>query len=312
MTMRVNTGLLSVLTLWAMLGSALAQDQPAKTTSEPERKADTQAIGDLNAAFVKAYNTRDARAIGALFTPEAEIEDEDGDITRGREDIVARFSGFFAGGESGTANIATDSLRFLGADLAIEDGVVSIVTSPKAKPRTNRYTAIYARQGGQWLQARIRDEPSEEASAHEHLQELSWMLGEWVNESDDAIVLTTCKWSKDGNFLLREFDIKIEDKVALSGTQRIAWDPQQKQFRLWVFDTGGGFGDGTMSRDGDRWVIKGKGVRSDGKSVTATNVITLLNKDRMRWETLDRTLGGAAVPDTQQFFLVRRPPAPGK
>ena len=70
------------------------------------------------------------------------------------------------------------------------------------------------------------------------------MLGEWVNESDDAIVLTICKWSKDGNFLLREFDIKIEDKVALSGTQQIAWDPQQKQFRLWVFDTGGGFGDG--------------------------------------------------------------------
>ena len=138
------------------------------------------------------------------------------------------------------------------------------------------------------------------------------MLGEWVNESDDAIVLTTCKWSKDGNFLLREFDVKIEDKVALSGTQRIAWDPQQKQFRLWVFDTGGGFGEGTISRDGDRWVIKARGVRSNGKSVTATFVITLLNKDRMHWEVRDRTLGGAAVPGSEQFFLVRRPPAPGK
>ncbi len=105
-------------------------------------------------------------------------------------------------------------------------------SSPKAKPRTNPYTAIYARQGGQWLQSRIRDEPSEDSSAHEHLQELSWMLGEWENQSDEGIVLTTCKWSQDGNFLLREFDIKIEDKVALSGTQRMAWDPQQKQFRL--------------------------------------------------------------------------------
>ena len=309
--MRVNVALLSVLTFSAMLGSALAQDQPAKTTNEPERKADTQAIGDILGAFVKAYNARDAKAIGDLFTPEAEIEDEDGDITRGREDIVARFSGFFAGGESGTVSIETDSLRFLGADLAIENGVASIVSSPKAKPRTNQYTAIYARQGGQWLQARIRDEPSEDASAHEHLLELSWMLGEWVNESDDAIVLTTCKWSKDGTFLLREFDIKIEDKVALSGTQRIAWDAQQKQFRLWVFDTGGGFGEGAISRDGDRWVIKARGVRSNGKSVTATFVITLLNKDRVRWEIRDRTLGGAAVPGTEQFFLVRRPPAPG-
>jgi uncharacterized protein (TIGR02246 family) len=310
--MRVNPGVLTVLVLSAMLGSALAQDQPAKTISEPDRKADTLAISDLDAAFLKAYNAKDAKAIGALFTPEAEIEDEDGDITRGREDIVARFSRFFADGESGTASLATEALRFLGADLAVEDGVVSIVFDPKKKTRTNRYTAIYARQGGQWLHARVRDEPSEEYSAHEHLQELSWMLGEWVNESDDAIVLTTVKWSEEGNFLLREFDVKIENKVALSGTQRIGWDPQQKQFRLWVFDTGGGFGEGTMSRDGDRWVIKGKGVRSDGNSVTVTNVIILLNKDRMRWESLDRTLGGAAVPDKQQFFLVRRPPAPGK
>ena len=131
-----------------MLGSALAQDQPAKTASEPERKADTQAIGDLDAAFVKAYNAKDAKAIGALFTPEAEIEDEDGDITRGREDIVARFAGFFAGGESGTVSIETDSLRFLGADLAIEDGVVSIVSGPKAKPRTNQLYCDLRSPGG--------------------------------------------------------------------------------------------------------------------------------------------------------------------
>ena len=130
--MRVNVGLLSVLTLSATLGSALAQDQPAKTTKEPERKADTQAIGDILAAFVKAYNAKDAKAIGALFTPEAEIEDEDSDITRGREDIIARFSGYFAGGESGTVSIESESLRFLGADLAIEDGVVSIVSGAKA------------------------------------------------------------------------------------------------------------------------------------------------------------------------------------
>ena len=67
--MRFNAGLLGVLTLSAMLGSALAQDQPAKTTSGTDRKADTRAIGDLNAAFVKAYNAKDAGAIAALFTP---------------------------------------------------------------------------------------------------------------------------------------------------------------------------------------------------------------------------------------------------
>ena len=67
-----------------------------------------------------------------------------------------------------------------------------------------------------------------------------------------------------------------------------------------------------MSRDGDRWVIQGSGVRSDGQSVSFTNAITPLGKDRLLWETLDRTVGGEAMPDTDRFNLVRRPPDPGK
>ncbi|MFI5455427.1 MAG: hypothetical protein ACHRXM_08235 [Isosphaerales bacterium] len=67
-----------------------------------------------------------------------------------------------------------------------------------------------------------------------------------------------------------------------------------------------------MSRDGDRWVIKATGVRSDGKSVSVTNAITILGKDRLRWETFDRTVGGEAMPDRDLFTLVRRAPTPGK
>ena len=138
------------------------------------------------------------------------------------------------------------------------------------------------------------------------------MLGEWVNESDDAVGSTTCTWSDDGNFLLREFDVKVEGRIALSGTQRIGWDAQRKQFRTWVFDDGGGFAEGLMSRDGDRWVVKAIGVRSDGQSVSVTNAITVLGKDRILWETSDRTVGGEAMPDTDRFDLVRRAPDPGK
>src|SRR5436305_1819777 len=108
-------------------------------------------------------------------------------------------------------------------------------------------------------------------------------LGEWINESDDEVVFTTCKWSDDGNYLLRDFDVKIEGSIALRGTQRIAWDPQREQFRMWVFDDGGGFAEGLMARDGDRWVVQGSGVRSDGQSVSFTNAITVLDKDRLRW-----------------------------
>ena len=116
-----------------------------------------------------------------------------------------------------------------------------------APPRTNRYSVIYARQAGRWLHGRIRDEPEKDIPAHDRLDELEWLLGEWVNESDDNVVFTTCKRSDDGNYLVREFDVKVEGRIALRGTQCIGWDPKQGQFRTWVFDDSGGFADGLIS-----------------------------------------------------------------
>ncbi len=320
--MRAYAAVLVALTLFATLGLVAAQDRsargpaagaPATTrdTVSREREPDARAIGDLLASFVKAYNGKDAKALGGLFTPDAEIEDEDGSVTRGRDAIVERFAGIFKEGKGDTLTVDTDSLRFLGTDLAIEEGTASLSTGANTPPRTNRYSVIYARQGGRWLHARIRDEPAED-DPHHRLEELAWMLGEWVNESDDGIVKTSCKWSDDGNFLLRAFDVKVEGRIALRGTQRIGWDAQRKQFRMWVFDDRGGFAEGLVSRDGDRWIIKASGVRSDGRSVSTTNAFTPLGKDRLLWETFDRTLGGEAIPDTDRFVLVRRAPDPGK
>ena len=319
--MKVLAVSIGLLAFAATLGLVTAQDRPAREpeaargvqpSAPTDRESDVRAITDLLASFVKAYNAKDAKAIGDLFTPDAEIEDEDDEVTRGRDAIVERFTGTFAEKNVGTLAVDTDSLRFLGADLAIEEGTATLSAGPDSPPRTNRYSVIYARQGGRWLQARIRDEPSEGDTPHERLLELEWMLGEWVNESDDGVVFTTCKWADNGNFLLRKFDLKVEGRIALSGTQRIGWDPQREHFRMWVFDDGGGFGEGFFSQDGDRWIVQGSGVRSDGLSVSFTNAITPLDKDRIRWEILERTVGGEAMQDTDRFELVRRPPEPAK
>ncbi len=321
--MIVHAGFALALMFSAGLFPAIAQEQTARApavssspgvqaASLPETSADEKALGELLGRFIKAYNGRDAKALGELFSPGAEIEDEDRVVTRGKDAIVARFEGIFKESQGATLDVATDSLRFLGPDIAIEEGTASITAGAGTLPRTNRYSAIYTRLGGRWLHARIRDEPSEEDSPHEQLEQLTWMLGEWVNESDDGIVKTHCKWSDNGNFLLREFDVKVEGRIALSGTQRIGWDAQRKQLRMWVFDDRGGFAEGLVSRDGERWVTRSSGVRSDGQSVSVTTAIMPLGKDRILWQTLDRTVGGEAVPGTDQFYLVRPAPPPGK
>ena len=103
---------------------------------------------------------------------------------------------------------------------------------------------VYVKQDGRWLQAAVRDELLGGPTPHERLGELEWMIGEWVNESQAAVVHTTCRWSEDGNFLLREFTMKTQGEPVLSGTQRIGWDPVRQQIRSWVFDSEGGFGQG--------------------------------------------------------------------
>src|SRR5437764_1226671 len=116
---------------------------------------------------------------------------------------------------------------------------------------------------------------------------------------------TSCRWEASKAFLIRDFELKGGDRGALSGTQRIGWDPTTDQFRSWVFDSEGGFSEGRWTRDGDRWVIKNEGFVPDGRVVTATNIISREGKDRVRWSTADRTLGGEALEDDAEVILVR-------
>jgi uncharacterized protein (TIGR02246 family) len=197
--MKVHSACLGVLAVSATLGLVVAQERTARepapappagspAAAAPEREPDVRAITDLLASFVAAYNAKDARALGDLFTPDAEIQDENGDVTRGRDAIVGRFSGIFKEDGGARLTVDTDTLRFLGTDIALEEGTASLSTGAEKPPRTNRYSVIYARQGGRWLHALIRDEPPED-DPHERLEELAWMLGEWVNESDDLQVV---------------------------------------------------------------------------------------------------------------------------
>jgi uncharacterized protein (TIGR02246 family) len=292
-------------------GFVLAQDKGPGLKADAGAAGGTDAIRAVSESFVKAYNAHDFGALGALFSDGAEIEDDDGTVTRGRDAIVDRYARRFKDSDKGTLAVDIESIRLLGPTLAIETGLATIWNDGGA-PDSNRYSVLYVKQDDRWLQARIKDEEPSPPTANEQLKELEWMRGEWVNESDDALVATTCDWSEDGSFLDRRFNIKIEGVVALKGTQRIGWDAVLKQFRTWVFDNQGGFGEGLMARDGERWVVKVSGVRADGQSASATNIITRMGPDRIGWESTERTLGGQALPGIDQFFIVRKPPEPGR
>ena len=105
---------LGVLALSAAFGLVSAQDRPAEQpdptpsgeqpTVPPEREPDVRALGDLLASFVKAYNAKDAKALGDLFTADAEIEDEDGAVTAGARRDRRSVHGHLRGGQGRRAH----------------------------------------------------------------------------------------------------------------------------------------------------------------------------------------------------------------
>ena len=63
------------------------------------------------------------------------------------------------------------------------------------------------------------------------------MLGDWIDEGPDSVVRINCRWSEDGNFLIRTFNVKHQGKDVMTVTQRIGWDPAARQIRSWEFDS---------------------------------------------------------------------------
>jgi uncharacterized protein (TIGR02246 family) len=260
--------------------------------------------------YVRDFNRGDTKALAARFTEDAEIVEEDGFRYRGRDLIAERLTETFAASPGVKMVIEVEGIHLLGAHAAKEEGR-TIVTPAKGGPaRHRRYTALLVKRDESWLLSSVREEHDPMVSPHDRLQVLSWMLGDWIDEGPDAVVRVNCRWSEDGNFLIRLFTVKHQGKDVMTVTQRIGWDPAAKQVRSWEFDSEGGFGEGKWGGDGDRWVIKHTAIRPEGDTVTAINTMVRERPDLVRWTSTDRYVGHQAIPDEPPYAFVRVPAPP--
>ncbi len=298
-----------------------AQDPPAKTARDQEadtkvrpstdRSADEALIRANIEAFVKAYNAGDAKAIAALFTPDGQIEDKEKNQTEGREAIAQVFAELFEANPKKKIEVGVDSIRFIGRELAVEVGTTKEIAAPGEPPHYDRYTVLHVKRDGKWQMALARDEEGPSATPHERLQPLAWLVGEWVDDGGSAVVHSTCRWSEDGNFLLQDFKLRVHGRDEMNVSQRIGWDPLTKHIRSWVFDSDGGFGESVWTRDDDGWIMKATGVRPDGTTASATNLMKPIGTDGYVWRSTDRVVADERQP-TMEVKVVRKSPEPKK
>jgi len=295
------------------------QDKPVAEPKEPkaearpeaDRSADEAAIRANVAVFVKAYNARDSKAIAALFIPDGQIIDKEGNTSEGREAIAETFAEMFSETPQKRIEVTIESIRFLGSDLAMETGSTKETLAPNEVPEYDAYTVLHVKRNGKWQMALARDEEGPLPTGHERLRPLAWLVGDWVDDGGSAVVRSSCRWSEDRNFLLQEFNLQISGRNSMQVSQRIGWDPLNKRIRSWVFDSEGGYGESLWTRNGDTWLIKATGVRPDGQTASATNMLVPAGKDSYVWRSNDRIVGDEVVAPIE-VKVVRKLPQPKK
>lgn len=288
------------------LATVLAQEAtPTTSDADPTYDAIKKAVED----YAAAYNAHDAKAIANLFAADAELVDTAGTVFQGQDIILQEYEAFFNAHPNASLSIHVDSVRMVGPSIAIEEGKTSSFLAQGEPPSLSRYVAVYSKVEDTWVLASVRDERVEPEPG-QHLEQLNWLIGQWVEESDDSRMEINCYWDESGSYLIRDFKISIEGLLASSGTERIGWDPLNRQIRSWLFDSAGGHIEASWIPGDGFWTATARGYRADGQAIYATYKMTPLRDDAYHMAASGRRAGDESLGDFE-MTIVQQPPSPG-
>jgi uncharacterized protein (TIGR02246 family) len=273
----------------------------------PEPSEDEVAIRKAGTEYVEAFNNRDAKTLASYWSPDAVyLNRMTGEEVVGRAAIQQQFEELLTPETKLQLAVDVESIQFISPNVAAEQGVATFV-APEAAPEQVAYTAVYVRQGGKWLLDRVTDKDTLAGpSSYEQLKQLEWMIGSWVDEDENASIVTECKWAKNNSFIVRSFAVTVEDRVDMSGMQIIGWDAAAEQVRSWTFDSEGGFSEGRWTQKGDRWYVNKTGVMADGTKASAVNIVTYVDDNAFKLQSTQRTVAGELLPNIDEVLVVRQ------
>lgn len=297
-----------------------AQEPGSRAPAAPQQRADEEAVRATARAYLEALERGDARGLAAMWTPDGDIVDDDGRVMNGRETVAATATVDAAARPA--FELRETSLRFLSADVAVEDGEVKVTPPGSTAVHTGHFTALWVRQAGAWKLAGLRESRIDAAAAPK-LADLEWMVGEWtvVDEpagrrpaaagaSDQPTMEVSVRWDEGRTFLLREMKVVRKtpggQTAAAHITQRIGWDPLSRQLRSWSFGSDGSYAESTWNREGDTWIARAMAVMPDGSQTSTLNLYTYDGVDRCTWRSLPTHVGGEHLPQVTMTMVRKK------
>jgi uncharacterized protein (TIGR02246 family) len=285
------------------VGLMTAQD---KADKNPKREADKKAIDKLSKEMTQAFDKRDAAALAAYYTTEAEFIRNDGEAISGRAEIQKAYAAYFNTLTGKTRlEVHTDGLRFPSADSAVVEATLRLKNEDGEDVSSSWRNTLLVREGGQWKVA-IAREWDRDVSADTSLKELEWLIGTWQAATKEREVTTTYEWDETKSFIRGKYTVKEGGKLLESGTQFIGKDNAAGAIRSWVFQSDGGFGGGVWTRDGKKWTVDVYGVMPDGQELEASSVYIHVDANHFTWQAVNQTLDGVPIPNTQPIKAARQ------
>jgi len=254
--------------------------------------------------LAQAASSGNAKQMSSFWLPDGIYIDTAGGQMRGRDSIARRFGEALRLAGRWKVVIEPQTVRPIADNAAWIEGVVRRQTAYGLMPST-RFTMLMEKRDGDWFIASATETDIATHNIEDRLSMLNWLVGEWVAERDGTRVNMVASWAGNRSFLVCDFVVDVPGEPKQHDRQVIGWDPTSQEIVSWSFDANGGFGHGIWSRRGRQWLVESEGVDETGARTAAINIISAESKDSFSWQSVDRSVNGVPIPDSEPLTVRR-------
>jgi uncharacterized protein (TIGR02246 family) len=172
-----------------------------------DNDTDLAAIRQTATSYLTAFDGGDAKGVATHWTEDGEYVDQTGLAFQGREVIEKAFEEFFSKNKGAKLRLHIEALHLPEENLAVEIGDSAITDAGGKAGDRARYKAVHVKQDGKWKLLSVHEGPPLPPSNHQHLKDLEWMIGNWVDEEvhegkqkPTLVVHTQSRWSPNRFF----------------------------------------------------------------------------------------------------------------
>lgn len=284
----------SLLAFVASLMAAHAADAELRKTIEA-----------LEQKWVTAWNNRDADALAAMYTQDAQRLEPDHGITKGVEAIRAASASYFK--EIGDRKQTVSTLDVIGSgDFVTETGLWAEKSGDGSHAEDGTYMMVWKKDGSTWkVHREIWAKTSQKLRLVEGLRPLEKLLGNWVWQDDNIKVSITYKAVAAGSAIATEGYVVSNNARLTEWSGHIYFRPDTKTLVENGNDKDGKHGASTISIVGNRFVFQHAGADQSGAPETEVSEL-VFEGGGLKYSQIAKFTGGRAGDELIKDILFKK------